>query len=281
MIEPALSDDAFLADVRDGMRADDGSFRLWWLGQSGFLLQWNGRHLLMDPYLSDSLTAKYAGTTKPHVRMTRRVVDPARLDFIDVATSTHNHTDHLDAQTLGPVAAASAGAALVLPAANVAFARERLGRTSLQLTPMLAGQSATVAGFEFHALPAAHDALTTDDQGRHVYLGYVVRFGGWCVYHSGDTVVYPGMAELLRPHRIDVAILPINGRVGNMSGPDAAALAKAVDVRLALPCHFEMFEFNTAPPDAFVAAARGLGQRVRVLRAGERWSSGELAEAAT
>ncbi len=54
-------------------RATDG-FRLWWLGQSGFLVQWQGRHLLLDPYLSESLTKKYAATDKPHVRMTRRVV---------------------------------------------------------------------------------------------------------------------------------------------------------------------------------------------------------------
>jgi L-ascorbate metabolism protein UlaG (beta-lactamase superfamily) len=29
---------------------------LWWLGLSGFLIQWQGHHLLLDPYLSDSLT---------------------------------------------------------------------------------------------------------------------------------------------------------------------------------------------------------------------------------
>ena len=32
------------------------------------------RHLLFDPYLSESLTKKYAQTDKPHVRMTRRAV---------------------------------------------------------------------------------------------------------------------------------------------------------------------------------------------------------------
>ena len=34
--------------------------------------------------------------------------------------------------------------------------------------------------------------------------------------------------------------------------------------------HFEQFEFNTEPPDAFVAACERLGQPYRVLRAGER-----------
>ena len=75
LIEPRLSDDALLADVA----AAGGDRRhVWWLGQSGFLVV-TGRHLLFDPYLSDSLTRKYADTERPHVRMTRRVIDPARL----------------------------------------------------------------------------------------------------------------------------------------------------------------------------------------------------------
>ena len=55
MIRPALKDEALLADIRTASR-NDHHFRLWWLGQSGFLLQWKGEHLLFDPYLSDSLT---------------------------------------------------------------------------------------------------------------------------------------------------------------------------------------------------------------------------------
>jgi hypothetical protein len=34
--------------------------------------------------------------------------------------------------------------------------------------------------------------------------------------------------------------------------------------------HVEMFEFNTASPDLFVAECGRLGQPCRVLRAGER-----------
>ena len=71
MKEPLLADDAFLADVQSA-RVEPG-LRLWWLGQSGFLVQFEGHHLLVDPYLSDSLTRKYAETDTPHVRITRRV----------------------------------------------------------------------------------------------------------------------------------------------------------------------------------------------------------------
>ncbi len=69
VIRPVRSNDALLADIRASDRRD-GNFRLWWLGQSGFLLQWQGVHVLLDPYLSDSLTKKYSQTDKPHVRMT-------------------------------------------------------------------------------------------------------------------------------------------------------------------------------------------------------------------
>src|SRR6266699_7163512 len=102
MIKPFLQDEAFMDDVAAARNAHH-HFHLWWLGQSGFLLQWQRRHLLLDPYLSDSLTKKYAGSDKPHVRMTERVVAPEQLTFIDVATSSHNHTDHLDGETLRPL----------------------------------------------------------------------------------------------------------------------------------------------------------------------------------
>jgi L-ascorbate metabolism protein UlaG (beta-lactamase superfamily) len=75
MIKPHLQDDAFLEDVFRANRNPD-RLHVWWLGQSGFLLQWQHHHLLIDPYLSDSLTRKYAGTNKPHVRMTERVIAP-------------------------------------------------------------------------------------------------------------------------------------------------------------------------------------------------------------
>src|SRR5882724_7624871 len=102
MIRPILNGQDFLNDVAL-CRSDVADFHLWWLGQSGFLVQWQGRHLLIDPYLSDSLTNKYAATDKPHVRMTAIPFAPERLDFIVVVTSSHNHTDHLDHETLWPL----------------------------------------------------------------------------------------------------------------------------------------------------------------------------------
>jgi L-ascorbate metabolism protein UlaG (beta-lactamase superfamily) len=272
VIQPALKDDAFLADVaaaRGEARAD--RLHIWWLGQSGFLLCHAGECVVLDPYLSDSLTRKYAGTDKPHVRLTERVVDPARFRGISAVTSSHNHTDHLDAETLRPLFASNPGARLVLAAANQDFAAQRLGDEHRgRFVPLADGASARIGGFSFTAVPAAHEELSPE------YAGFVVSVGPFRVYHSGDTVLFPGMAARLRPFACDVALLPINGRApvrrvaGNLDGPEAARLAHAIGAGWVVPCHHEMFAFNTASPEAFVAECARLGQPCRVARAGER-----------
>ena len=281
MIKPALQDDDFLADVA-AARDDFVHFHLWWLAQSGFLLQWQGQHLLFDPYLSDSLTKKYAATDKPHVRMTELVIQPGQLNMVNVVTSSHNHTDHLDPETLIPLLRVNPQMDLVIPEANREFVIDRLKIVAELPRGLDAGQFTTVENFKIHAVPAAHEQLERDQNGRYRFLGYVVELGGAFIYHSGDTVPYDGMIEWLRRWPIDMALLPINGRAperrvaGNLWGREAAQLAKDIGARLVIPCHYEMFEFNTATPDEFVAECQRLDQPYRVLRSGERWSSSEL-----
>ncbi|MBM3822765.1 MAG: MBL fold metallo-hydrolase [Verrucomicrobia bacterium] len=279
MQAPFLSGAAFLDDVAHA-RADRERLHLWWLGQSGFLAAWNGFALLIDPYLSDALTTKYATTDKPHVRMTGLVVNPGELAGIDAATSSHNHTDHLDAETLRPILHRNPSLRIVVPAANVAFAGKRLGLDPSRLDSLDAGQDLALGPLNIHAVPAAHEAIDRDALGRCCYLGYVFRLGPWTIYHSGDTMRYEGMVDLLRPFRPDVALLPINGRgqerrvAGNLWGPEAAQLAKDIGAALVIPCHYDMFEFNTASPADFESAACNLDQPYRVLHHGERWSVG-------
>ncbi len=285
MIRPLQSHGALLADIRASDRRD-GNFRLWWLGQSGFLLQWQSVHVLLDPYLSDSLTRKYSQTDKPHVRMTELVIDPAQLSFADIATSTHNHTDHLDAETLDPILARNPSLKLVIADANRAFVADRLGIDTALPVGVDNGTTVEISGIRFSGVASAHESVESDEQGRARFLGYVLQFGEWTIYHSGDTVRYPGMAERLQPFRIQVALLPINGRAperrvpGNLFGREAAQLAKDIAAELVIPCHFDMFAFNTASPDEFRRECGRLGQPYRVLQCGEKWDSKGLQKAA-
>ena len=276
MIEPLLADDAFLADVAEARRLS--GLHLWWLGQSGFLIAQEQTFVLIDPYLSDSLTRKYAGTDKPHVRMTRRVIDPRRLDFVSVVASSHNHTDHFDPETIRPLMEANPDLRLIVPEANRDFVAERLNVAQALPIGIDEGTAERVADFSFTGVPAAHETVERDAQGRCRFLGYIIRTGRWTIYHSGDTVLYDGMIDRLRQFELDAALLPINGRsperrvAGNLSGTEAAQLAHAIGAALVIPCHYEMFEFNTASPDAFVEKCKRLAQPYRLLQAGERLS---------
>ena len=281
MIIPLLKETALLEDIRQARQVSD-HFHLWWLGQSGFLVCWQRQFLLFDPYLSDSLTRKYADSAKPHVRMTERVIDPGQLDFVDLVTSSHNHTDHLDAETLKPLIAANLDMAVVVPSANRQFVAERLGVEEDWLHCLEVGEQFSHGPFTLHAVPAAHEQLDLDDEGRHPYLGYVASFGPWSIYHSGDTVPYEGMVDQLSPWNLDLAMLPINGRTatrdvpGNLWGREAVQLAREAGISMVIPCHYDMFTFNTETPDEFLREAAVTGQPVQVLQAGERFSSHQL-----
>lgn len=275
MIQPLQKDETLLHDIEVAKETPD-ALHLWWLGQSGYLVQWQGQHLLLDPYLSDSLTRKYANTVKPHVRMTEIAIAPERLDFIDVVTSSHNHTDHLDGETLGPLLQVNPRLQVIVSAANRAFAADRLHVAPERLTAITLDKPITTGAFTFHAVPAAHEQIEQDEHGHHKFIGLIVEAGPWTIYHSGDTVLYDGMVETLRRWQIDLALLPINGRdpkrgvAGNLSGLEAAQLGKAIDARLVVPCHYEMFEFNTVAPDEFIQHAQAVQQPYRILQCGER-----------
>ena len=250
-------------------------FDIWWLGQSGFLIQWNGTLVLFDPYLSDSLTKKYNGTTKPHVRMSELVINPELLDRVDIVTSSHNHTDHLDAETLIPLLKANPGIVFIIPEANRTFVCDRVKCSSDFPVGLNDNQKFIVKNFTFNGVPAAHNTIERDEQGRCRFMGFVVQFGKWAIYHSGDTLWYDKMTELLKPFNVDVAFLPINGNdpargvAGNLDSREAAALGKKIGARLVIPHHYHMFEFNTAEPSDFAREADAIKQPYRILKLGE------------
>jgi len=278
MLTKAVKKNEELIAEMDSLLKDENHFNLWWLGQSGFLLQWNGKRVLLDPYLSDSLTKKYLTTDKPHTRMSELVVKPELLKNISVVTSSHNHTDHLDAETLLPVFKNNPGAKFIIPEANRDFVAERV--KCEKDFPIGINDRKTVAadGFEFHGIPAKHNEIERDENGNCKYIGYVIEFGKHKVYHSGDTLWFDEMIGLLKPFSVDVAMLPINGNkperkvAGNLDCKEAAALGKAINAKYVIPCHYDMFTFNTADVNDFIKEAERINQPYKVLKGGERFT---------
>ena len=272
--KPASKGKAFL-DVFDNCPPRTDHFDMWWMGQSGFLIKWQGRGLFFDPYLSDSLTEKYKGTPTPHVRMVEQVIEPEKLKHVQICTSTHTHTDHLDPATLHPLLETNPRMHLLVPEANIEHAEGVLGAQIPDLIGIDEGKVVQAAGFEFQAVAAAHNQVKKDAAGRNRFIGIIVKFADWTIYHSGDTLWHEGLVPELIKHNIDIALVPINGNdpkrkvPGNLNGMEAACLAKAIGASVAIPHHFDMFEFNTETPDEFKQSCDRIHQNYKILQVGE------------
>jgi len=211
--------------------------------------------------------------------MSERVIDPSLLKNISVVSSSHNHTDHLDGETLIPLLKNNPGIKFIIPEANRSFVCERVKCNELFPVGLDDGISVTIGSFSFFGVPASHNEIEKDDQGRCRFMGYVIRFGRWTIYHSGDTLLYDGMERKLIPYKIDLALLPINGNdpargvAGNLNATEAVYLARETGTRMVIPCHYDMFTFNTADPASFAMVAEKAGQPYTVLRPGGHFSS--------
>lgn len=275
MIPAIQKDEALLADIEAASK-DASTLHVWWLGQSGFLVQWAGERMLFDPYLSDSLTKKYAHTDKPHVRMTERCIDPARLTGISRVTASHVHTDHLDGETLVPLAKSNPCFRLYLPHPVIQEAKKRLGDADVVFCGIGDHEMYAEGGWEVRGVIAKHNEVLRDEHGHCHYTGFIVKCGPFTIYHSGDTLWHDDIVKATREHRCDLMLLPINGNkperrvAGNLNGAEAAALSKAGGAGRVVPCHFDMFEFNTETTDEFERACERLQQPFRVMRCGEK-----------
>lgn len=240
-----------------------------WLGQAGFWVG-TGRHgVLIDPYLSDSLARKYAGTRFDHQRMMPAPIEPDALPRPDLVLITHAHTDHMDPDTLAPLAKRFPDLPFVVPRAKADVARDRIG-TQANLVEVTAGDIlAPLEGLDIRVFPAAHEVEERDAAGNHVFLGYGLAITTptgehMHLYHSGDTIPFASLTEAVVDFAPDIALLPVNGRdatrlsagiPGNMTLEEAVALCRDAGAECLIPHHFGMFAFNTLDEEIIDQAA--------------------------
>ncbi len=237
---------------------------LTWLGQASFLLESQGTRILIDPWVSPHEGRLIAS---PPVELVAQ-----EIDWVLV---THEHLDHLDLQFLRTLAGRSPGARLALPGAIAVEAE-----SALPLEAVKPGDALDIGSLRIEVVPAVHgvsmDDAYRDDGGR--FVGYVARGEDFVVYHAGDTVATEALIENLEGKKIDIALLPINGRdyfreeqgiVGNLNGREAVRLARRIGARILVPYHWDGFAGNTERPGPVADEAAAVGDlHVLVLARG-------------
>lgn len=233
---------------------------LYWLGQAGFVIETPHLRIVIDPYLSNSLEAKYRSTPFPHPRLAPPPISPDQLGEVDIILCTHHHTDHLDGETLSLLGHRLPELKFVVPAASADIAAQRISVGADRLAATDAGEIfEPLSGLRITALRAAHETLETDGAGRHKFLGYGIEVCGHRILHSGDTIPFEGQADEIMAFDPHVALFPVNGRsqalrdagfAGNMTLTEAIDLADSCNVPTLIAHHYGMFAFNTADPAA-------------------------------
>lgn len=235
-----------LLDEIRNTKLPEGFLAVWYLGQAGILLKDGGTVFGIDVYLGDEKR-----------RLLPRPFTPQEAgEVIDCALCTHNHMDHLNAQTVRGMAEAGAKTKFIVPAPHVKVLLD-LGIPEERILPAEAWKEISFQGTGILPVPAAHEEFEYDEKGRYCSLGYVLRLSGASVYHSGDTVEWESMVRDLAPLKIDICCLPINGSdwrrkhqniIGNLNAREAADIADEIGADLLIPLHFDMFAGNGENP---------------------------------
>lgn len=221
-------------------------------GHSCVQLESGGKSVVIDPFLSGNPLA----VTKP---------EDIRCDVILL---THGHSDHiLDAETI-----ARKNGATVVAVFELAAYFEGKG---LKTIGMNIGGTADLGFARAKMIQAFHSSSVTLEDGTVLYAGmpagFIIRWDGKTVLHSGDTALFSDMEMIGRRHDIDLAFLPI-GDLFTMGPDDALQAAAWLRAKAVVPIHYNTFPPIRQDAKAFAERLQAQGQRGVVLAPGESFA---------
>ena len=209
-----------------------------WLGHSGFLIK-NSKVIYIDPYgIKDG------------------------SEQADIILITHSHYDHCSLPDLGKIV--KEGTRIVAPA----DCQSKITKfnVSIKIELIEPGQEIGIGDLKIFALPAYNidkQFHAKDEQ----WVGYVLKFDGVVIYHSGDTDLIPEMQKLTgykQQGKEFVALLPVGGRF-TMTAEEAAAAAKIIKPTVAIPMHWGSIIGDKKDAEEFCELCKEEGINAEIL----------------
>ena len=224
--------------------------KITWLGHSTFLLERNGKKVLIDPWLSGNPSC------------------PEQFHNLvpDLVLITHGHGDHIG--NVFDVAARSSA-----PIVGIYDLTTWLGLKGVDEARLVGGNKGGTIRFDDFGLSvtftdARHSSSFVDD-GQIVYLGepcgFVVAFDdGPKIYHAGDTCLFGDMQWIGKLWAPDIAILPIGDHF-TMDPRQGAYATQLLGVKTVIGCHWGTFGLLTGTPAHLSRELAELGVSARVV----------------
>lgn len=237
-----------------------GDTHLFSVGQAGFIIKSRkGQTLGVDLYLSDCVES-VEGHDGYH-RLMPQIVEPKDLN-LDILIATHFHRDHFDIDAI-PTLMAN-GHTRLFCAYDCFDDVESLRIDKNRVTFVKPGDYFQIGEYKIHFIHSDHGA------GAPKEVGVLVTVDGKNVLEVGDTSLHLDWKdEYLQCGPLDVLIAPINGAYGNLNEMECAELAKCLNPKLTVPCHFGMFASHGGHPGIFIEQMRSQSRQYKIFTMGE------------
>lgn len=203
-----------------------------WIGQGGYIIEFDHNILCIDPYLSDEVE---------RIEGLKRLLPPPfqpedlKVDYI---IFTHDHLDHFDEPSIRRIT--DKNIKYIGPTSCAERLKGFLGDDKAVMT-LNRNETLLLDSVKLHAVYTKH----TEDS-----IGLVIQqsdrnSGG--VYLTGDTE-YCDRLHSVKKYEPELMIGCINGMLGNMSYVELASLGSEIGVKMIIPSHYGMFLENTEDP---------------------------------
>jgi L-ascorbate metabolism protein UlaG (beta-lactamase superfamily) len=218
------------------------STRVRWLGHACLLFESDGRHILVDPFL----TGNPAAAEKP---------ESLPADFILLS---HGHSDHVG----DAVAIARRTGATVIANYEISLWLEKQGVKKVHGQQHGGGFAHPFGRVKLTL--AFHGSVLPDGTYGGNPCGFLISFNdGKKVYAAGDTGLFGDM-RLIGEEGIDLAILPIGDNY-TMGPDDALRAVKMIQPKKVLPIHYNTWPVIAQDAPAWAARVRQETQTVPMV----------------
>ena len=216
-------------------------------GQAAIGIEFDGIHLLFDPFISPNSLAKHID------------VDRIPADYILLS---HGHQDHLyDAESI----AKRTGATIISNYEIVTWYKNK----GLKGHPMNHGGKWTFDFGTVKYVNAIHSSVLPDSTYGGNPGGFVIESSNSNFYFTGDTALTWDMKLIpMTSAKLDFAILPIGDNF-TMSYEDATIASDFIECDQILACHYDTFVYITIDKEAAIKAFSDKGKRLHLINIGD------------
>lgn len=231
-------------------------YSITWGGHSTVLININGKRILTDPLLTNSV----AGISK---RKTGCKLDLNINERPDIILISHSHFDHLCMNSLELLEKKFPGTKLVFPEGvedflpDLDFDMYRL-RTNKNFKNSVVGESVEIDGVKITTVYAKHsggryglDSYFWEDKG---HTGYIIEYEGVVIFFSGDTGYDKNaFKEIGNKFEINTALIQTgpcfdcenDGSEEHASSVEALNIFIDLKANYMMPVHYGSIEYDT------------------------------------